>query len=200
MHKKAKALIIVSYLLQTLLGLLNIVIIFLDSSPNLGEKAVFFGLIFIVHGLAISLHDKKKLKKSYLSIVLGYAVSAIILSFQDLFPNWFVTGMGGISLIDSVVALIWPAIVSLTTVILLQRHALKSPKTPVKKLMTYLACTWIALLIAAALFAPAILYSDSSFIGFLITPLSFIFYLIFPAGGLFGGGIIFLALSLYLIK
>jgi hypothetical protein len=203
MKNRKKIIIIVSYIFQTLLGLLNIAIIFFDSSPNLGETGVLMGAIFLVHGLAILVHNKKNIKKSYLVIIAGYLISAVILSHQDKFPNWFVTGVGGIGLVDGFIALAWPAVVSLGTISLFNNSKIKLSKKRILVLFSYFFATWISLILISLSIHPYIIEASSPVIdiwGMLmeIGPLFGIpiFLLSFGMTGLISGGSIFLILSL----
>lgn len=143
--KPKKTVIVGSFIVQFFIALGSIGIIFLDSAPNFGELALLLGLIFFVHALVISF-SRKDIKKSYASIIFGYALVAIILSFQDEFSDWFVTGVGGIGLVDAVIAVVWPAVISLWTIILIKKKRKLKFKESIKKFLTYLIPAWILLI------------------------------------------------------
>lgn len=208
MKKREKIFVALSFVLQVFLGNISLGLIFSDSRPNNAELAFFIGLIFLVHGLALFVFKKKGQRTALVTLIFGFITLIGILVLQNLVGrDWFITGVGGVSLEAAVNSVIFHTLTSVGTLIVLKQKSLFKVRNTLKQTVLFLVPAWILLIPISISVYPFFLNNQKTIVDFydqlhfflklLIAPF---FLLIIPFTGIPVGLLAILFLSLYLIR
>lgn len=101
MKNKTVALIIATTIQASVGWFLLGNIIFADSHPNLIESILYFLLVLTPYAATLAVYIKTaRAKQAVLLGILGYFVSAVILTLAPLINGFYVTGVGGVGLVS----------------------------------------------------------------------------------------------------